>query len=206
MNRPLIGVAVILIKDGLVLLGKRKNAHGKGTWALPGGHLELNETIEACAKREVFEETGLSIKHIHQLTYTNDIFIEEQKHYVTLFVTADYDHVRLELKEPHKCEQWAWFPWDDLPKPRFLPLENLLKQNVLEAIFEPKARDKGINAMDELDELTDLKNRLQKIEQDIIEAKRRIPPHSTKPAVMQMLLALEDERDELLDRIARLKR
>ena len=60
--------------------------------------------------------------------------------------------------------------------------------------------------MDKLDELTGLKNRLQKIEQDIVEAKRRIPPHSTKPAVMQMLLALEDERDELLDRIAKLNR
>ncbi|RLC15632.1 MAG: DNA mismatch repair protein MutT, partial [Deltaproteobacteria bacterium] len=55
--RPLIGVAAIVIKDKKVLLGKRKNAHGAGTWAFPGGHLEYKESIEECAKREVFEET-----------------------------------------------------------------------------------------------------------------------------------------------------
>jgi hypothetical protein len=37
-NRPLIGVAVIVINDGRILLGKRKNSHGDGTWAFPGGH------------------------------------------------------------------------------------------------------------------------------------------------------------------------
>jgi 8-oxo-dGTP diphosphatase len=46
-KRPLIGVSVIIIKDNQVLLGKRKNSHGSGTWAFPGGHLEFNETIEA---------------------------------------------------------------------------------------------------------------------------------------------------------------
>jgi len=127
-NRPLIGVAVIVKKDGKVLLGKRKNAHGDGTWALPGGHLEFNETIEACAEREVFEETGLDIKNVRYGAYTNDIFTNEQKHYVTLFVTAEFSHGKLELKEPHKCEHWDWFSWDDLPKPKFLSLENLLKQ------------------------------------------------------------------------------
>lgn len=105
-NRPLIGVGVIVKKDGKVLLGKRKNAHGDGTWALPGGHLEFNKTIEACAEREVFEETGLYIKNVRYGAYTNDIFTNEQKHYVTLFVTADFSHGKLELKEPHKCEQW----------------------------------------------------------------------------------------------------
>lgn len=126
--RPYVGVAVIIIKDKMVLLGKRKKSHGDGTWAFPGGHLEFNETVEKCAMREVFEETGLHIKNIRYGTYTNDIFIKEQKYYVTLFVTADYDHGDLELKEPHKCEKWSWFHWDDLPEPKFLPLENLLRQ------------------------------------------------------------------------------
>ncbi len=127
-NRPFVGVAVIIKKNEKVLLGKRKNAHGAGTWALPGGHLEFNETIENCAEREVYEETGLYIKNIRYGAYTNDIFTEEQKHYITLFVTAEYSHGDCKVKEPHKCEQWEWFPWNDLPKPRFLPLENLLKQ------------------------------------------------------------------------------
>jgi 8-oxo-dGTP diphosphatase len=43
VKRPLIGVAVIVMKDDRVLLGKRKNSHGADTWAFPGGHLEFNE-------------------------------------------------------------------------------------------------------------------------------------------------------------------
>jgi 8-oxo-dGTP diphosphatase len=126
--RPLIGVAVIVIKNNKVLLGKRKNAHGAGTWAFPGGHLEFNESIEACAKREVFEETGIHIKNIRTGTFTNDIFREDQKHYVTLFVISEYNKGALELKEPEKCEKWDWFFWNELPEPKFLPLKNLLKQ------------------------------------------------------------------------------
>jgi len=126
--RPLIGVAAIVIKDNKVLLGKRKNAHGAGTWAFPGGHLEFNESIEECAKREVFEETGIHIKNIRCGTFTNDIFRKDQKHYVTLFVISEYHDGDLELKEPEKCEKWDWFFWNELPEPRFLPLKNLLKQ------------------------------------------------------------------------------
>ena len=128
-KRPLVGVAAIVIKDGKILLGKRKNAHGSGTWQFPGGHLEFNETIENCAQREVLEETGIKIKNIRLGPYTNDIFEQEQKHYITLFVIAEYDSGELELKEPQKCEKWEWFEWTRLPQPSFLPIINLLKQN-----------------------------------------------------------------------------
>ena len=128
-KRPLIGVAVIVIKDGRVLLGKRKNAHGADTWAFPGGHLEFNESITDCAAREVFEETGLSIKNLRCGPYTNDIFAAENKHYVTLFVLADHDSGTPEVKEPHKCEKWQWSPWPPGLKPLFVPIQNLLKQN-----------------------------------------------------------------------------
>ena len=126
--RPLIGVAVIVVRDGRVLLGKRRNAHGAGTWQFPGGHLEYGESIEACACRELFEETGLTIRRMHRGPYTNDVFEDENKHYVTLFVIADRTTGDVRVKEPDKCEQWAWFRWEDLPTPRFLPIVNLLQQ------------------------------------------------------------------------------
>jgi 8-oxo-dGTP diphosphatase len=128
-ERPLIGVAVIVIKDDRVLLGKRKNSHGADTWAFPGGHLEFNESIADCAAREVFEETGLSIKNLRYGPYTNDIFAAENKHYVTLFVIADHDSGVPVVKEPHKCEKWEWSQWPPSQKPHFLPIQNLLKQN-----------------------------------------------------------------------------
>ena len=127
-NRPLIGVAVIVIKNGKVLLGRRKNAHGDGTWAFPGGHLEFCESIEACARREIFEETGVSITNLRYGPFTNDIFQKEGKHYVTLFVLADYESGEPRVKEPDKCEVWQWHPWPPPVKPHFLPVTNLLKQ------------------------------------------------------------------------------
>ena len=128
-KRPLVGVAVIVIKDNRVLLGQRKNAHGAGTWAFPGGHLEFNESIEDCAVREVFEETGIRIKNLRYGPYTNDIFEAEGRHYVTLFLIADYDSGQPAVREPDKCEKWAWAEWPPSLQPQFLPIKNLLKQN-----------------------------------------------------------------------------
>ena len=124
---PRVGVAVILLKNNKVLLGKRKNAHGEGTWGFPGGHLEFNESIENCVVREVIEETGLKIKNIRIGTFTNDIFDKEGKHYITLFMLADYDSGKVTIMEPERMENWQWYSWDSLPKPLFLPIENLLK-------------------------------------------------------------------------------
>lgn len=127
-QRPYVGVAAIVIKNGKVLLGKRKNSHGAGTWQFPGGHLEFNESVEDCARREVFEETGIKIKNVRLGPYTNDIFIDEQKHYITLFAISEFDSGELKLREPDKCEAWNWFEWSKLPKPSFLPIKNLQKQ------------------------------------------------------------------------------
>jgi len=129
VKRPLVGIAVMVIKDNRVLFGKRRNAHGSGTWAFPGGHLEFNESIEDCARREVSEETGIQIKNLRCGPYTNDIFSDEDKHYVTLFVTADYEAGTAVVKEPHKCEKWAWFKWPPDVQPCFLPIQNLLELN-----------------------------------------------------------------------------
>ncbi|MDD5639425.1 MAG: NUDIX hydrolase [Candidatus Pacebacteria bacterium] len=129
-QRPKVGVGVIVIKDGKVLLGKRKGAHGEGSWAFPGGHLEFGESLEDCANREVAEETGIKIENIRKFSYTNDFFSVENKHYITCFVIADYESGEVEILEPDKCERWGWFEWDHLPEPRFVPLQNLLKEGI----------------------------------------------------------------------------
>jgi 8-oxo-dGTP diphosphatase len=127
MDRPKIGVGVFIINNNKILLGKRKNSHGSGTWGLPGGHLEFSETFEECAKKEVMEETGLDIGAVTFETLTNDIFKEEAKHYVTIFVKSEYIEGDAKIMEVDKCEQWDWFDWDEMPEPLFLPLENLRK-------------------------------------------------------------------------------
>jgi 8-oxo-dGTP diphosphatase len=126
---PKIGVGVIVIKDNKVLLGKRKNAHGEGSWCFPGGYLEFNEDIEGCAKREVLEETGTTIKNVRLATFTNDVFKKENKHYVTLFVVCEHGSGNVKVMETDKCEKWEWYEWNNLPEPLFLPIQNLKKQN-----------------------------------------------------------------------------
>jgi len=127
-HQPRVGVGVFVVRDGKFLLGKRKGAHGAGTWSLPGGHLEFGEEWEDCARREVREEAGVDIAQVEFLAVTNDIFRAEDKHYITIFVTSQYDGGVLEIKEPDKCEEWSWFDFKSLPEPIFLPLKNLVEQ------------------------------------------------------------------------------
>jgi len=129
MKFPKVGVGVFVIKDNKILFGRRINTHGHNTWSLPGGHLEFNEEIETCAIREVKEETGISIKNINPVTFTNDIFLDEDKHYITIFVLSEFESGDVKILELDKCDCWDWFDWNNLPSPLFLPLRNLLKQN-----------------------------------------------------------------------------
>lgn len=129
-RRPLVGVGVMIVKVDRVLLGKRRGAHGSGTWAFPGGHLEYGESIDECARREVLEECGLDIDVLGPLGFTNDIFPGQSKHYVTLFMRANYRSGQPVVREPELCEKWIWSPWPPEIAPLFLPLANLVKQNI----------------------------------------------------------------------------
>jgi ADP-ribose pyrophosphatase YjhB (NUDIX family) len=90
---PKVGISVYIRKDGKVFLGKRKGSHGAGTWSARGGHLEMNESWQECAKREVLEETGLEIGNVRFMTATNDIFLTDAKHYITLAMVATGNRV-----------------------------------------------------------------------------------------------------------------
>lgn len=127
-SRPRVGVATIIVDGERVLLGLRTAGHGAGTWQFPGGHLEYGETIEECARREAREETGLELGALRLGPYTNDIFADERRHYITLFVIAAYAGGTPKVREPDKCARWEWFRWDVLPHPLFLPIKNLLRQ------------------------------------------------------------------------------
>jgi 8-oxo-dGTP diphosphatase len=128
VSRPQVGVGVIVLREDKVLLGKRRGSHGAGTWALPGGHLEFGESVEACALRETKEETGLKVRILRQGPYTNDVMLAEGKHYVTVFVVASSTEGMAQVMEPGKCEGWDWFRWAELPDKLFAPLKTLVGQ------------------------------------------------------------------------------
>ena len=121
MSIPRIGVGVIVEHENRVLLGLRKNAHGTGTWAMPGGHLEFGETVEDCARRELLEETGLVALALEagSGSWVEDVMENGTKHYITFFVKVIQFEGTPEHLEPEKCESWQWFDWDALPSPLF---------------------------------------------------------------------------------------
>ncbi len=128
LKRPAVGVAVIIRNGDQVLLMKRQNSHGAGTWAMPGGHIEYGESPEACAIREVEEEVGVRIADPTFRTITNDVFEQEGKHYITVWMEASYVSGEAHIKSAREMSDIGWFSWNALPTPRFLPLENLLAQ------------------------------------------------------------------------------
>lgn len=125
---PRVGIGVIVMHNGKVLIGKRKSKHGIGMWGFPGGHLEFGESLEACANRETLEETDITISNVRKGPYTNDVHVSEKRHYITIFLLADYASGDAKVMEPEKCEEWRWVPWDDLPDPLFLPITHLLEE------------------------------------------------------------------------------
>ncbi|CAP98519.1 Pc22g12310 [Penicillium rubens Wisconsin 54-1255] len=101
-----LGVSVFVRNNiGTFILGKRRGSIGAGslpifyfqiqdfssvftikeTWGLPGGHFEFGEAFEACAAREVVEETGLVVHHLRFLAVANSGMHKEGKHYAVVF-------------------------------------------------------------------------------------------------------------------------
>ena len=127
-NRPKVGVTVFVWRDGRFLVQQRMGSHGEGTWSLPGGHLEYGEAWRDCAEREVFEETGMKIKNIQFLAATNDIFKHEHKHYVSIWLEADWAANEPSIQEPDRLAALSWHTFKDLPAPLFEPCwQNLRK-------------------------------------------------------------------------------
>ncbi len=145
--KPRVGVGVIVVKEGKILLGQRKGSHGIGCYGPPGGHLDFKETVEACAVRELAEETGLKALSLQLGPWTQNV-IDEQKHYISLFVMITEFEGDPELLEPQKCEGWNWYSWDHLPSPLFLPLTSLIESigiEKLNAEYSCKSTPIGVN-------------------------------------------------------------
>ncbi|MBU0614309.1 NUDIX domain-containing protein [Patescibacteria group bacterium] len=125
-RRPKVGLGVIIVHEGKVLIGKRIMPGGGHMWQFPGGHLELFESFEQCATREVMEEAGIEIKNPRFVHVTNDPRINNDMHYVTVFMLAEYAGGEIINCEPDKCMGWEWCKWEEIPDPKFNPIENLL--------------------------------------------------------------------------------
>lgn len=125
---PRVGVGIVIRRGDEVLLMRRRNVHGAGTWSTPGGYLEYGESPEECAAREAMEETGVTVGPVRFLGMTNDLFEDRGKHFITLWMTAPHGSGEGLCTAPDESSEVAWFPHRELPEPLFLCLENLIRQ------------------------------------------------------------------------------
>jgi len=92
--RPLVGIGVVVLRNVEVLLIRRGRPPAEGEWALPGGAQKLGETAEQAARRELAEETGLSVGALHLAGHVDSIHRDAEGriayHYTILDFCARY--------------------------------------------------------------------------------------------------------------------
>jgi 8-oxo-dGTP diphosphatase len=113
---PRVGVGAIVVQDGRILMVKRAAEPNRGLWAIPGGSLELGETLKEGAEREVLEETGIVVNAKHPV-YAFDLVERDQEgkyrfHFVIVDMLADY--IRGDLKAAEDALEARWFSPADL--------------------------------------------------------------------------------------------
>jgi 8-oxo-dGTP diphosphatase len=89
-NHPLVGVGAIIVDGGRVLLIKRGTAPLLGEWSIPGGMLELGETLRHGAEREALEETGLVVRATDLLGVFDRIVPDDANRAIYHYVLIDF--------------------------------------------------------------------------------------------------------------------
>jgi mutator protein MutT len=89
-ERPIVGVGAVIVDDGKVVLVRRRHEPLKGHWSLPGGTVEVGETLEAALAREMLEETGLTVDVGPVIEVFDRITRDDQRRVRYHFVLIDY--------------------------------------------------------------------------------------------------------------------
>lgn len=89
-GRPIAGVGAVIFSEGRVLLVQRGNPPMEGEWSLPGGALEIGETLVEGVRREVLEETGLLVEPVTMIEVFDRIARDEAGRVQYHYVLVDY--------------------------------------------------------------------------------------------------------------------
>ena len=118
--RAKVAVHVLLVREGSVLLLRRANTgYEDGNYSVPAGHLDGDESATSAAAREALEETGVVIDTA-TLRFVGVMHRKSNDERIDFFFEATAWSGELANAEPEKCDELAWYAFDNLP-PNVVP-------------------------------------------------------------------------------------
>lgn len=130
-ERPIASMAACVFKDDKILIIRRANPPSQGMWSLPGGMIELGETIQETTKREVEEECGIEID-VGDVFLVRNLIVPDDKrdiqfHYIVTWMLAHYKSG--EARPGSDAMDTKWVTAEELNKYDMSPVvrENILK-------------------------------------------------------------------------------
>jgi 8-oxo-dGTP diphosphatase len=117
-DRPLVGVGAVIVDGERVVIVERSRDPLKGQWSIPGGALEIGETLRQCAAREALEETGLRVEAVDVLDVFDSIYPDAHGRTRYHYVLIDF-YCRVvggELRAGGDAAQARWIRREDLDK------------------------------------------------------------------------------------------
>lgn len=137
-DSPLVGVGAIIIDDGRVLLVKRGHPPLAGEWSIPGGALEVGETVREGAVREAREETGLTVEPAELLGVYDRVLRDGDGRVLYHYVLVDFlcRRVAGEPRPAGDADEARWFTQEEAGK---LPLAKDTAE-VIRLAFEKAGR------------------------------------------------------------------
>ena len=115
-EQPLIGVGALIVASGRIVLIKRGHAPLLGEWSIPGGMLELGETVRQGTEREALEETGLRIRATELLGVFDRVVLDDAKRILYHYVLIDFlcQVVSGELQAAGDAADARWFTLEEV--------------------------------------------------------------------------------------------
>jgi ADP-ribose pyrophosphatase YjhB (NUDIX family) len=141
-DQPVVGVGAIVLNEGRILLEKRGNEPARGQWTIPGGVVEVGESLEEAVLRETLEETGLDVSEPQLIDVVDQVHLDAEGRIEYHYVIVDFTVTASgEPRAGSDADELKWVPinevegYDLTPSFRRFFVKN--KQKLAQAVSKP---------------------------------------------------------------------
>lgn len=115
-EQPLVGVGALIVASGRIVVIKRGHAPLLGEWSIPGGMLELGETVRQATEREALEETSLRVRATELLGVFDRVVLDDAKRILYHYVLIDFlcEVVSGELRAAGDAADARWLTLEEV--------------------------------------------------------------------------------------------